>query len=88
MVIIFVTSLAATLARMNGPFMAAFVEQYTALLTALAFAAPGVILGGQLGPMLVRRLNARSLQLYVAVLLMMVGALMMTRFVAVTGFLG
>jgi uncharacterized membrane protein YfcA len=47
-----------------------------------------VILGGQLGPMLVRRLNARSLQLYVAVLLMMVGALMMTRFVAVTGFLG
>ncbi len=86
--IIFVTSLAAALARMNGPFMAALVEQYTMLLRAMAFAAPGVILGGQVGPMIAQRLNARTLQLYVAVLLMMVGALMMTRFLAMTGFLG
>ena len=86
--IIFVTSLAAALARMNGPFMAALVEQHTTLLRAMAFAAPGVILGGQLGPMLARRLNARTLQLYVAVLLLLVGALMMTRFLAMAGFMG
>jgi uncharacterized protein len=86
--IIFVTSLAAALARMNGPFMAALVEQHRTLLTAMAFAAPGVILGGQLGPMLARRLNAGTLQLYVAVLLIMVGVLMMTRLLAMTGFLG
>jgi uncharacterized protein len=86
--IIFVTSLAATLARLNGPFMAALVEQHTTLLRAMAFAAPGVILGGQLGPMITRRFNARTLQLYVAVLLMLVGALMLTRFLAMTRFMG
>jgi uncharacterized membrane protein YfcA len=86
--IIFVTSLVAALARMNGPFMAALVEQHTTLLSAMAFAAPGVILGGQLGPMIARRFNARSLQLYVAVLLLLVGALMLVRFLAMTGFMG
>lgn len=86
--IIFVTSLAATLARLNGPFTAALMEQHTTLLRAMAFAAPGVILGGQLGPMMARRFNARTLQLYVAVLLMLVGALMLTRFFALTGFMG
>jgi uncharacterized membrane protein YfcA len=86
--IIFVTSLAATIARLNGPFMAALKEQHTTLLGAMAFAAPGVILGGQLGPMIVRRFNARTLQLYVAVLLMLVGALMLTRFLAMTRFMG
>jgi hypothetical protein len=86
--IIFVTSLAATIARLNGPFMAALVEQHPMLLRAMAFAAPGVILGGQLGPMIVRHFNARTLQLYVAVLLLLVGALMLTRFLAMAGFIG
>jgi len=86
--IIFVTSLAAALARMNGPFMAALVEQHTTLLRAMVFAAPGVILGGQLGPMIARRFNARTLQLYVAVLLLLVGALMLVRFLAMAGFMG
>lgn len=86
--IIFVTSLAATLARLNGPFIAALVEQHAKLLRAMAFAAPGVILGGQLGPMIARHFTARTLQLYVAVLLMLVGALMLTRFLALTGFVG
>jgi uncharacterized protein len=60
--IIFVTSLTATLARLNGPFTTALVDQHPMLLRAMAFAAPGVILGGQLGPMLARRFNARTLQ--------------------------
>jgi uncharacterized protein len=86
--IICVTSLAAALARLNGPFMAALVEQHTTPLRAMAFATPGVILGGQLGPMLARRFDARTLQLYVAVLLLLVGALMMARFLAIAGFMG
>jgi uncharacterized membrane protein YfcA len=85
--IIFMTSLAATIARLNGPFMAALVEQHPMLLRAMAFAAPGVILGGQLGPMIARRLNARTLQLYVAVLLLLVGGLMLVRFLAMAGFM-
>jgi uncharacterized membrane protein YfcA len=86
--IIFVTSLAATLARLNGPFTTALVDQHPTLLRAMACAAPGVILGGQLGPMLARRFNARTLQLYVAILLILVGILMLTRFLAMTGLLG
>jgi uncharacterized membrane protein YfcA len=87
-VIIFVTSLAAALARLHGPFMTALGEQYTTLLSALAFAAPGVILGGQLGPLLARRFTARTLQVYVAILLILVGVLMMTHALAMTRFLG
>jgi uncharacterized membrane protein YfcA len=86
--IIFVTSLAAALARLNGPFAAALVEQHATLLSAMGFVAPGVILGGQLGPMIARRFNARTLQLYVAVLLLLVGALMLVRFLAMTGVIG
>jgi uncharacterized membrane protein YfcA len=85
--IIFVTSLAAALARLNAPFMAALVEQHSTLLRAMAFAAPGVIVGGQLGPMLARRLNAPTLQRYVAILLILVGIVMITRYVAMTGLL-
>jgi uncharacterized protein len=80
--------LAATLARLSGPFTAALVEQHTTLLRAMAFAAPGVILGGQLGPLLARRFNARTLQVYVAILLILVGVLMMTHVLAMTRFLG
>jgi len=49
---IFVTSLAAALVRLNGPFVAVLVEHQTTLLGAFLFAAPGVILGVQLGPMI------------------------------------
>jgi uncharacterized membrane protein YfcA len=86
-VIIFVTSLAAALARLHGPFMAALGEQYPTLLSALAFAAPGVILGGQLGPLLARRFTARTLQVYVAILLILVGVLMLTHVLAMMRFL-
>jgi hypothetical protein len=65
----------------------ALVEHRTALLGAIAFAGPGVILGGQLGPMLARHLNARALRLYVAILLLLVGVLMLVRFSITAGFL-
>jgi uncharacterized membrane protein YfcA len=84
-VIIFVTSLAAALARLHGGFMAALVEHQTTLLSAMVFAAPGVILGGQLGPMLARRFKARTLQGYVAALLILVALLMLTRALVLTG---
>ena len=72
-VVIFVTSLAAALVRLNGPFLAALSEQRSTLLGAMLFAGPGVILGGQLGPMVARRLNVRTLRWYVAVILLLVG---------------
>ncbi len=77
--VIFVTSLAAALVRLNGPFLTGLSEQRPALLGAMLFAGPGVILGGQLGPMVARRLHARIWRWYVAVILLLVGTLMLVR---------
>jgi uncharacterized membrane protein YfcA len=82
--VIFVTSLAAALVRLNGPFLAALGEQRTTLLGAMLFAGPAVIVGGQLGPMVARRLDARMLRLYVAIILVLVGSLLLVRFVVTT----
>jgi uncharacterized membrane protein YfcA len=84
--VIFVTSLAAALVRLNGPFLAALGEQRTTLLGAMLFAGPGVILGGQLGPMVARRLDVRALRWYVATILLLVGLLMLVRFLALVAF--
>ena len=46
---------------------------------ATAFAGPGVILGGQLGPMVARRLHVRIWRCYAAVILLLVGTLMLVR---------
>jgi uncharacterized protein len=85
-VVIFVSSLVATLVRLNGPFLAALSEQRATLMGALLFAVPGVVLGGQLGPMLARHLKARTLRWYVAIILLLVGLLMLWRFTASVAF--
>jgi uncharacterized protein len=85
--LIFMTSLAAALVRLNGPFLAGLSEQRTTLLGAMVFAGPGVLLGGQLGPMMARRLNVRTLRWYVAVILLLVGFLMLGRFAALIVFI-
>jgi uncharacterized protein len=84
--VIFVTSLAAALVRLSGPFLAALSEQRASLMGAMLFAGPGVILGGQLGPMLARQLDARTLRWYVAIMLLLVGLLMVWRFLAFVAF--
>ena len=84
--LIFVTSLAAALVRLNGPFLAGLSEQRSTLLGAMVFAGPGVILGGQLGPMVARRMNVRTLRWYVSVILLLVGTLMLVRFAALIVF--
>jgi uncharacterized membrane protein YfcA len=83
--LISVTSLAAALVRLNGPFLAGLSEQRSTVLGAMLFAGPGVILGGQLGPVVARRLRVRTLRWYVAVILLLVGVLMLVRFAALGG---
>jgi uncharacterized protein len=85
--LIFVTSLAAVLVRLNGPFLAELSEQQGTLLGAMVFAGPGVLLGGQLGPTMARRLNRHTLRRYVAVVLLLVGLLMLGRFAALVVFI-
>jgi uncharacterized membrane protein YfcA len=81
-VLIFVTSVAAALVRLNGSFLMALSEQRDTLLGALAFAGPGALLGGQLGPVVAQHLNAITLRWYLAVILLLVGILMLVRFLA------
>jgi hypothetical protein len=84
--LIFLTSLGAALVRLHGTFLAGLSEQRSTLLGAMLFAGPGVILGGQLGPMVARRLHARTLRWYVAVILLLVGTLMLVRVAALVVF--
>jgi uncharacterized membrane protein YfcA len=83
--LISVTSLAAALVRLNEPFLAGLSAQRFTIVGAMLFAGPGVILGGQLGPVVARRLRVRTLRWYVAVLLLLVGVLMLARFPALGG---
>jgi uncharacterized membrane protein YfcA len=84
--VIFVTSLAATLVRLNPTLLTALGEQRATLLAALLFAGPGVILGGQLGPRMAWRLNTRASRWYVGSILLLVGMLMLVRFLALEAF--
>ena len=84
--LIFMTSLAAALVRLNGSFLAALSDQRATILGALVFVGPGVLLGGQFGPMVARRLNERTLRWYVAVILLLAGILMLVRFMALILF--
>jgi uncharacterized membrane protein YfcA len=62
-------------------------EQQVTLLAAMLFAGPGVLLGGQLGPMMARRLNVHTLRWYVAVILLLLGLLMLGHVAALVGFI-
>ncbi len=79
--VVFVCALVAAAARLNGEMVTALGEHRDALLGMLSFAAPGVILGGQLGPRVAQRLPRVVLRRYVAGLLLLVAA-----FVAVRAF--
>lgn len=78
-VLVFGCTLVAAAFRLDAGLMAALGESRAALGGMLAFAAPGVLIGGQLGPRLARRLPARLLRPYVGALLILVGALVATR---------
>ncbi len=77
--LVFGCTLTAVAFRLDRSLMAALTEQRDALAGMLAFAAPGVLIGGQLGPRLARRLPEAVLRPYVGGLLVLVAALVGTR---------
>ena len=74
-VVVFVLSFLAVTFRIDRPLWDVLVQERSAILGMLAFAAPGVIVGGQLGPRLAQRMPRRWLSLYVGLLLFGVGGL-------------
>ena len=78
-VIVFATNIVAILFRLNEGFIEILGESWTLLSSILIFVVPGVIAGGQIGPMIAKRLRAKTLQTYVSFVLFLVGFLIILR---------
>ena len=78
--IIFFTSLAATIGRLRPSFVAELARELPHLAAILFWSAPAVVLGGQLGPMVAQRLSSeRHARLYFSAVLFLVGILTLAR---------
>ncbi len=78
---IFLTSLTAALARVRGAFVDQLRDSLPEILGVMVFVVPAVIVGGQLGPIVARRINRRTMSIYAALVLVTSGILMITRLV-------
>jgi len=80
LVIVFITSLFAVLVRLNPNFINSLSNNFQIIASIGVYVIPGVILGGQLGPVLAGKLNLKLLKIYVSVLMIIIGILMFLRF--------
>jgi len=78
-VIIFVVNLFALLFRLTPGFISTLVEQKDLILNIMIWVAPGVLIGGQIGPEVAKKLSKRGIQIYVGILLIFVGILIYLR---------
>ncbi len=79
LLVVFGTSLVATLARLRGGLLEQLRESLPEILGVMVFVAPAVIVGGQIGPRIARRLEPRAMRFYAALLLSVIGVLMLVR---------
>jgi uncharacterized membrane protein YfcA len=77
--IIFVVNLIALLFRLTPDFIPVLVEQKVLIFDTMLWVAPGVVLGGQLGPAVARRFSPQGMRLYVGILLIGVSMLIYLR---------
>jgi|GEM_PF-1166457 len=77
--IIFVVNLCAAVFRLTPDFIVVLSGQENLIFTIMLWVAPGVIIGGQLGPVVARKLSERGIRFYVGVLLVFVGLLIYLR---------
>lgn len=78
--IIFYTSLAAAIGRLRPSFIAQLHHQLHQLVAILIWAAPAVLIGGQLGPRLAQLMpSERHARLYFSAVLLMVGGITLAR---------
>lgn len=79
-IIIFFTSLAAELGRMRPVFIAQLHAVLPTLAEVLLWAIPGVVIGGQIGPRLARKMpSERHARFYFCAVLTVVGCLTLAR---------
>ncbi len=78
--IIFFTSLAATIGRMRPSLISALRRDSSQIVTIATWVLPGVVVGGQIGPRLAQMLpSERHARLYFSVVLLIVGVLTLAR---------
>jgi hypothetical protein len=77
--LVFLASLTSALARLDAVLWSALLESRAQVLAMISCAAPGVIIGGQLGPRLSHYIPRRYLRFYVGLLLLVVGSLLTLR---------
>lgn len=80
--LVFLLSLVSVGLRVDHVLGAALLAHRAEILSMIVFAAPGVVLGGQLGPRLAQQLPRRWLLRYVSALLWAVGWLVLWRALA------
>ncbi len=77
--VIFVVTLVAALFRLTPDFASTLAGQRDLILNIMIWVAPGVLLGGLLGPVVAERLSERELRVYAGILLVFVGILIYLR---------
>jgi uncharacterized membrane protein YfcA len=75
LLVVFGCALTASLSRLDASMLAAIDTHQHTMIHLLAFAIPGVVLGGQLGPRIAQRLRLATLERYFGALLLLVCAL-------------
>jgi uncharacterized membrane protein YfcA len=82
--IIFFTSLAATVGRMRPSLISALRHDSSQMIAISIWAVPGVVVGGQVGPRLAQMLpSERHTRLYFSAVLLVVGMLTLARAAAI-----
>ncbi len=76
---VFGASLVAAVARIDGRMLDELAAARGEILELLTFAVPAVLVGGQLGPRLARRLPRLAMRRYAAAVLALAGGLMLLR---------
>lgn len=78
-IIIFIVNIVAALARMNHEFMGVLTDSTDIVSSVLVFVLPSVVIGGQIGPRVIRDMNATHLKLYISMLMIFVSMLIFSR---------
>ena len=79
LIIVFVTSALAIFFRLNSGFIDSLQTNLPTIISMMIYEIPGILVGSQVGPYLVKRLDPASMKKYVALLLLIIGTLVLVR---------
>ncbi len=78
-VIIFIVDIVAALTRMNPVFVNELIDNRTVLMSVLIFVLPSVVIGGHIGPQIIRNADVNRLKIFISLTLIFVSILICSR---------